>query len=107
MDTLATILVGLGSGCIGSLITTLLTPPVQHHFWKQQRRNELCLELAKRTAALVARFEEHWPRWKSDLPPHQSDPGKTEIFYQCVAIDAEVRVLFSEQTWNEFAALKT
>ncbi len=107
MDTLATIAVGLGSGCIGSLLTTLLAPLVQHHFWRKQRRAELCLQIARRTAELAARFEEQWPRWKRDLAAHQSDPEKTAIFYTCVGIDAELRVLFSEEAWNEFSVLKT
>lgn len=106
MDTLAAIIVGLGSGCVGSLLTTLLAPPIQHHFWKQQRRSELCLDVAKRMAILTGRFEEQLPSWKQNLASHERSPGKSEIFYQCLAIDAEVRVLFSKETWEKFAVLR-
>ena len=48
---ITSVVVGLGSGVIGSLLTSWITPRRQHRFWMVQRRVELCL-------TVLAKFDE-------------------------------------------------
>jgi hypothetical protein len=50
------VLVGLGSGFIGTLLTIFLTPKLQHKFWTRQQRFELCLAHIKVLQEATARM---------------------------------------------------
>lgn len=89
-------LIGIGS----ALLTILLTPQLQHYFWKRQHRAEIRLATANQLNDLAAQFlvlytcpyrgaGKHYPR--EHTPPDLNDE-----FLRCwTATYAQVRCLFS------------
>ncbi len=53
MQIIGSIIVGLGSGVIASLLTSWITPGRQHRFWMVQRRVELCIAVLTRLNSLL------------------------------------------------------
>ena len=52
LSLLATVVIGLGSGLISTLLTIFLSPRLQQRFWTQQRRFELGLANLKELQTL-------------------------------------------------------
>ena len=50
---MSSVIVGLGSGVISSLLTSWITPGQQHRFWMIQRRVELCLAVLTKLNKLL------------------------------------------------------
>jgi hypothetical protein len=109
----ASIFIGLGSGSLGTLLTILLTPGLQHHFWTRQRRFELCLanitEIRRLTAhmlfelldAIETAFQEN-ERENPQRVHYRPDPASTKAWF---AARIEAKNLFSTEALQPFKYL--
>ena len=83
-------LVALGS----SLLTIFLTPKIQHHFWKYQRRDEVRLaainEFNRLTNAYIA----------ACLVPNEPRPPLSEWLRDFNVAAATIRALFSDSAYS-------
>lgn len=93
-------LIGFLAGVLVALVTTFLTPLLQHFFWIGRQREELRLKTVDEINALLSRYiTEHI---HAEHRGEQYDPPVA--FFQSLRVaDAKLRVLFSEGT---FAAYK-
>lgn len=96
----ATILVGLGSGLIGTLLTILLSPRLQHHFWTRQRRFELCMATIREIHALTGRML--FDLFGQTVKYQAKDPELTKAWF---AVAFEAKNLFSYEAMRRFAFL--
>src|SRR6266851_2953452 len=90
-------LVAAGSSILGSLLTIWLTPRLQHHLWKRQRRDDLRLaainEFNRLTSDFVTEYIAAPATYKPSLDWHKAFS----------ALSANINALF---TFEGFAAFK-
>ncbi len=55
-DLVITAMISAGSAFVGGLISVLLTPKLQHYFWKHQRRVEVRLATINELNELASQF---------------------------------------------------
>ena len=90
---MTTALIAGVAAVLGSLLTIFLTPRLQHHFWKYQRRAELQLATAKEVNRLATEF---LTRKLVPVSPIQPDADATWFTALNIA-GGEVEVLFSPE----------
>jgi hypothetical protein len=95
MPALMPALIGFGS----ALLAILLTPPLQHYFWRRQRHAELSLATIERRAKLI-------PELSDRLLVIQGSRRRTEadndLLCRWEGIWLEIRSLFSKATQDRF-----
>ena len=90
------------SSLFGSLLAIVVTPTLQHYFWRRQRRAELKLKTIEVVNTLTSRFIQQWiaadlkERYKPDLVWHE----------EFSAAEAAVKALFGKTTHQIFKDLK-
>src|SRR5271166_6241896 len=77
---------GLG-GFLGSLLTLLLSPFVQHRFWRHQRREELCLAVISDLLRLSAEIR---------VAHSYGNLGAADHLRRLSALRVQVRDIFSK-----------
>lgn len=94
------ILIGAISGALGALATIILTPPLQHYFWKLQRLAELRFAttteinrlLSEYLSGHISKITGRDPNW---LPSR-------DFFVSLRATSTQLRTLFSNKAWQAF-----
>ena len=99
-DLLTITFVSVGSALLATLLTIFLTPRLQHHFWKYQRRAELRLTATDEINNLAAEFITKY-REAERTGNHNFIPS-IEFFQSFDAAEAKVKALFSTQTFQVF-----
>lgn len=103
-SALLTIIVQAGIAFLVALLTIFLTPRLQHHFWRYQRRDELRLvainEVNRLTAEFITEYIEAEKRRDKGLEP------KKEFFQSFQAATAQVKALFSVSTFEVFKRME-
>ena len=95
MSDWLTIVLSAASAIAATLLTIFLTPRLQHHFWKLQRREELRSAAIREVNRLAAEF----------ITNHMEKPNfrpGLEFFQALQVASAEVRALFSEAGWTAY-----
>lgn len=91
-------LVAAGAAILGSLLTIFLTPWLQRHFWRKQRRDELRLAAINEFKRLTSEFLfEHVAAPTTYLP----SPDWHKAFY---SLHADIKPLFSAKAFDAFKA---
>jgi len=103
MSAVSSILIGLGSGSIGTLLTIFLTPKLQFRIWLDQRRFELRLENVKELERLTSELFNYlsW-NWSGELKPE--DELKDHIDFQKTF--AEVWIATIHRSYYLFPRIK-
>jgi len=91
-------LIGFGS----ALLAIVLTPMLQHYFWRRQRHAELSLTVIERCVKLVAELTERLPRIQETKEWTDADK---DLFRRWEALSLETRSLFSKSTVGRFSKL--
>jgi hypothetical protein len=94
---------GLAS-ILGSLLTIVATPLLQHHFWRRQRRAELKLRTVEAVNALTSQFIQQWIAHGHANAAYQPT---VEWYERFSATEADVKVLFRPETYMIFKGLET
>ena len=90
--------IGFGS----ALLAIVLTPTLQHYFWRRQRHAELCLRLIEESSKLIAEFSECLPKILDSKQPTEAD---SNLFHGWQKLSLQIRALFSERTIDRFSKL--
>jgi len=99
VSELTAVVLSAGSAVVATLLTLFLTPGLQHHFWKRQRREELRLATIKEVNRLASEF----------ITNSIADPAFTpsqELLQSLQSASADVRALFSSRAWRAFRELE-
>jgi hypothetical protein len=99
-----TVIVPAASAIIASLLTIFLVPWLQHHFWKYQRREELRLTVINDVNRLAAEFITKYIEAEGS-GDHNFKPS-VQFFQSLQVVTAQVKVLFSAQTFQDFKNLE-
>jgi hypothetical protein len=102
-DSLTIALVSAASSVVGALLTIWLTPRLQHHFWKYQRRDELRLAAINEFNRLAAEF---LTGHISATAAGTNDTPADKWFTEFMAAGATIRALFSEAGFAAFKAVE-
>jgi hypothetical protein len=89
-------LVAAGAAVLGSLLTIFLTPWLQRHFWRKQRRDELRLETIYELKRLAAEFQ----HGHMDAPV-TFRPSAT-WWKTFIMLDADIKSLFPDRVYVAF-----
>jgi hypothetical protein len=92
------------SGILGTLLTIFLTPRLQHRFWKYQRREELRFAAITEMNRLVAEFSVYYV-YKKNISEKSPELG-TEFFQSWFIVDAQMKTLFSNSTYQVFDKMR-
>lgn len=99
--TLASVLilvsVALSSGVVSSLLTTIFSPGVQHHFWKRQLRTELQLQVVGEIQRVCATVISAKVLKRPETP---------ESLEKLITLRAQVHDLFSPAAAHAFGQLQ-
>ena len=91
------------SSILGSLLTILATPSLQHYFWKHQQRAALKLKTIEAVNTLSAQFIQRWieadGRKERYAPPLQ-------WYEEFSAIEGPVKALFKAETYTAYKNLE-
>jgi hypothetical protein len=91
MDLVSTVLVGAFSGAVSTMLTLIVSPRLQHHFWTRQRHAELSLSTLQEINKLSAHFLAYLRDPKEHpIEAHFSDEWSLWL--------GQARALFSEDT---------
>ncbi len=93
-------IVGFGS----ALLAIVLTPLLQHYFWRRQRHAELSLATIERCAKLIIQLQERLLKIQEEKRT-ETDAADNEILRRWDALGLEIRSLFSKQTNSRFDRL--
>jgi len=93
------VLIGLGSGMIGTLATIFLSPRLQHHFWKRQRFAELRLAVAQEVNQHAANF--YIVHVKND-----SYELSARFLTALEETEGKVKVLFSDEAFQSYKKMQ-
>jgi hypothetical protein len=91
------------SGVVGALLVILLTPGLQHHFWRRQRRAELMLRTVEAVNTLTARFIQQWIAANGAKQEYRPTLEWYESFS---ATEGAVKCLFATDTYKMFKSLE-
>jgi hypothetical protein len=91
------------SALIGSLLAIFVTPWLQHHFWKCQRRAELKLKTIETVNTLTAQFIQQWIAANG---LKQKYHPALDWYENWCAADAAVKALFKDETYKAFKNLE-
>jgi hypothetical protein len=93
-------LIAAASSIIGSLLTIWLTPRLQHHFWKFQRRDDLRLAAINEFNRLTSDFVTEYIAAPTMYRP------SAEWFKAFSALSGNVKALFSDWGFVAFKAVE-
>jgi hypothetical protein len=98
VNTLISAVIGFGS----ALLAILITPPLQHHFWKRQRYAEVQLKVADEVNDIAANF--YMVHTSSGIATYKlTEPFLTQI----LIVRGKVKPLFSGEAFERFKAMET
>jgi hypothetical protein len=83
---------------VGSLMTIFLSQPVQHWFWKRQRRADLRFAVVNKINELASEFAVSYVLGKDIV--EESPEGLVTFYRSWHIVAAQARVLFSKSTYN-------
>jgi hypothetical protein len=86
-------------GLFSTLVTLFLTPRLQHYFWGYQRLSELRLSILREINDLTADFLNNYMNNSSYQP-------LPSFFKTLTVLAANIRVLYSAQSFTHFKALE-
>jgi hypothetical protein len=89
---------------LGSLLGVLLTPRLQHRFWKNQRREEMRLTVANEVNRLAAEASYGY-RFRTIIPDCGFGPNEPFLI-SLEAVGGQVEALFSHSTYQAFETLR-
>jgi len=89
---------GLVAGVSSTLLTIFLTPRLQHHFWKLQRREELRLAAINEFNRLTADFLTEYI-----AAPTTHKPG-ADWHKAFAALSSNIKAMFSDEAFATFKA---
>ena len=101
---LSTVAFSAGIAILATLLTIFLTPRLQHHFWKHQRREELRLAVINEVNKLAAEYIEN--HMEAEASGNQNFKPSIQWFQAFQAATAQVKALFSDATFEEFKKLE-
>jgi hypothetical protein len=93
-------LVAAASSVVGSPLTIWLTPRLQHHFWKHQRRDEIRLATINEFNRLTADFLTEYI-----ANPMTYKPG-ADWHKAFSALSSNIKALFSGEAFTAFKAVE-
>jgi hypothetical protein len=93
-------LVAAGAAALGSLLTIFLTPWLQRHFWRKQRRDELRLEVIYELKRLAAEFQ----LGHIDAPVSFRPSAAWRKAF--TMLDSDIKSLFPEEAYVAFKRLE-
>ena len=93
-------LVAAGAAALGSLLTIFLTPWLQRHFWRKQRRDELRLEAIYELKRLAAEFQ----LGHTDAPASFRPSAAWRKAF--TMLDSDIKSLFPEAAYVAFKRLE-
>ena len=102
-DPLTVALFSTGGAILGSLLTIFLTAPLQHHFWRRQRRSEIRLTAVNELARVIAEFDVKYAFDCEYIPNQDQDRDFLKSFRKSTN---DVRILFSGSTFEIFKELE-
>lgn len=91
-------IIGFGS----AILAIILTPALQHYFWRTQRHAEICLALIEEAAELVAEFGVRLPEILRSKAMTEAD---RLIFLRWDKAVLKIRTLFSPKVTERIANL--
>ncbi len=94
------IIVAVLTGLLASVVTTLMTPRLQHFFWKKQKLAELQFATIKEAKSLLAEYlAGHIAKVWGEMP----DWKPTGAFWkQWQSLILDLQTLFSTRAWKVF-----
>src|SRR5712691_2833881 len=95
-QSLTVTLVAVGAAALGSLLTIFLTPWLQRHFWRKQRRDELRLEAIYELKRLAAEFQHGHAEAPVTFRPSAAWSKRFTM------LDADIKSLFPERVYVAF-----
>lgn len=102
-DPLTVVFFSTGSAILGSLLTIFLTPRLQHHFWRRQRRSEIRLTAVNELARVISEFEIKFLFDQGYAPNQNQDRDFLKSFRKSTN---DVRNLFSDSAFETFKELE-
>jgi len=93
-------LVAASAAILGSLLTIFLTPALQHHFWRKQRRDELRLATINEFNRLTSDFILDFMAVGDSYVPSR------DWFKEFTRLSGNIKVLFSEPTFRAFKTVE-
>ena len=102
-DPLTVVFFSTGGAILGSLLTILLTPRLQHHFWRRQRRSEIRLTAVNELARVISELEIKFAFDQGYVPNQNQDRDFLKSFRKSTN---DVRNLFSDSAFEIFKELE-
>jgi hypothetical protein len=99
MTVLSSIIIGLGSGVVSTLLTIILSPRLQHHFWTRQRSAELRVEVANKVNEEAGDF----------ITGHGMFEDYSLSFQQLATmqvVEGQVKALFSDESVKSYMQMQ-